>query len=284
MSDSMASLVHASAADPEAADLQQLLETIYERYGLDFRDYAYSSLKRRVRRAVSEEGLAAIPELREKVLADPRAMSRLQAILTIHVTAMFRDPGVFLAFREKIVPVLRTYPFLRLWVAGCSTGEEVYSLAIVLHETGLLSRCRIYATDLSDRALDTAKTGIFPLAAMQEYTRNYQRSGGEREFAEYYTADNNFAVLRSFLRENVLFAAHNLAGDASFNEFHAIFCRNVMIYFNRALQDRVHALFYESLQTYGFLGLGRSETMRFSALENFYEPVAPRERLYRKIK
>lgn len=270
--------------DSEAADLRGLLDSVYDRYGLDFRDYAHSSLKRRVRRAVSEEGVATISALREKVLDDPGAMSRMQAILTIHVTAMFRDPGVFLAFRQKIVPVLRTYPFLRLWVAGCSTGEEVYSLAIVLHETGLLSRCRIYATDISDRAVDIAKAGIFPLAAMQEYTRNYQRAGGERAFAEYYTADSDFAVMRSFLRENILFAAHNLAGDASFNEFHVIFCRNVMIYFNRTLQDRVHALFYESLLTLGFLGLGRSETMRFSALEDFYEPVALRERLYRKIK
>jgi chemotaxis protein methyltransferase CheR len=281
---SMASLTQVPPADPEAADLRGLLEAVYDRYGLDFRDYAYSSLKRRVRRAVSEEGVDSIPALRARVLDDPGAMGRLQAVLTIHVTAMFRDPAVFLAFREKIVPLLRTYPFLRLWIAGCSTGEEVYSIAIVLHETGLLSRCRIYATDMSDHALDTAKAGIFPIAAMQEYTRNYQRAGGERAFAEYYTADSDFAVLRSFLRENILFAAHNLAGDASFNEFHAIFCRNVMIYFNRTLQDRVHALFYGSLLTYGFLGLGRSETMRFSAFENFYEPVAPRERLYRKIK
>jgi chemotaxis protein methyltransferase CheR len=271
-------------SDPEAAELRLLTEAVYERYGLDFRDYAYSSLKRRILRSVAEESTGTIAALREKVLSDPAAMHRLQNGLTIHVTAMFRDPGFFLAFREKIVPVLRTYPFLRFWVAGCSTGEEVYSLAIVLHETGLLSRCRIYATDLSDRALDTSRSGIFPLAAMQEYTRNYQRAGGERAFAEYYTADSDFAVLRSFLRENVIFAAHNLAGDASFNEFHVIFCRNVMIYFNRALQNRVHALLYESLLTYGFLGLGRSETIRFSAIEECYKPVAVRDRLYRKIK
>ncbi len=281
----MASVLHPpSGIDPDAAELRLLTEAVYDRYGLDFRDYAYSSLKRRVLRAVTEESAGTIAALREKVVGDFAAMKRLQNLLAIHVTAMFRDPGVFLAFREKIVPVLRTYPFLRLWIAGCSTGEEVYSLAILLHEAGLLSRCRIYATDMSDRALDTAKAGIFPLAAMQEYTRNYQRAGGERAFAEYYTADSDFAVLRSFLRENVLFAAHNLAGDASFNEFHLIFCRNVMIYFNRALQDRVQGLFHESLLTYGFLGLGRSETLRFSTVENCYEPVAARERLYRKIK
>jgi chemotaxis protein methyltransferase CheR len=270
-------------ADPQAEELSLLLEAIFDRYGVDFRDYAYSSLKRRVMRRVVDEGTGTISALQAKVLADPAAMSRLQVDLTVHVTAMFRDPGFFLAFRHQAVEALRTYPFLRLWIAGCSTGEEVYSLAILLHEEGLYSRCRIYATDVSDGVLARAKTGIFPLAAMQEYTRNYQKAGGRQAFAEYYTADSDFAVFRPFLRENIVFAAHNLAGDACFNEFHAIFCRNVMIYFNRSLQDRVHALFYESLLTYGFLGVGRSETMRFSAYEACYEPVAARERLYRKI-
>jgi chemotaxis protein methyltransferase CheR len=272
------------AIDAESVELRHLLDAIFDKYGIDFRDYAYSSLKRRVLRIVLDEGTGTIPALREKVLADPEAMARMQAALTIHVTAMFRDPGFFQAFREHAVATLRTYPFLRFWVAGCSTGEEVYSLSILLHEAGLHQRCRIYATDVSDRILDKAKAGIFPLAAMQDYTRNYQRAGGERAFAEYYTADSDFAIFRPFLRENILFAAHNLAGDASFNEFHAIFCRNVMIYFNRPLQERVHALFYESLLTYGYLGLGRSETMRFSTHEDRYESIAGRERLYRKIK
>jgi chemotaxis protein methyltransferase CheR len=280
----MASLLRASApADPDLPALRRLLEAVYDRYGFDFRHYAASSLKRRVLRSVVEERLDTIDALRARVLENADAMARLQAALTIHVTAMFRDPGFFLAFREQAVPALRTYPFLRLWVAGCSTGEEVYSLAILLHETGLYPRCRIYATDVSDRVLETAKAGIFPLAPMQEYTRNYQRAGGDRAFAEYYTADSEFAIFRPFLRENVLFAAHNLAGDASFNEFHAVFCRNVMIYFNRELQDRVHGLFHESLLTFGYLGLGRSETTRFSAYEKCYQPVAERERLYRKI-
>jgi chemotaxis protein methyltransferase CheR len=176
----------AAAADPDQPALRGLLEAIYERYGYDFRHYAYSSLKRRVLRSVAGEGVGTIAGLRALVLEHPDAMARLQATLTIHVTAMFRDPGFFLAFREQAVPALRTYPFLRLWVAGCSTGEEVYSLAILLHETGLYSRCRIYATDVSDRVLDTAKAGIFPIAPMQEYTRNYQRAGGDRAFAEYY--------------------------------------------------------------------------------------------------
>jgi chemotaxis protein methyltransferase CheR len=272
------------AADPEALELRALLEAIFDRYGLDFRDYAYSSLKRRVMRRVLGEGTGTISRLQDKVLADAATMERLQLELTIHVTAMFRDPGFFQAFRQQVVAALSTYPFIRIWVAGCSTGEEVYSLAILLHEAGLYPRCRIYATDVSDRVLNKAKDGIFPIAAMQDYTRNYQKAGGQQSFAEYYTADSDFAIFRPFLRENVIFAAHNLAGDASFNEFHAIFCRNVMIYFNRTLQDRVHALFYESLVTFGYLGLGRSETMRFTSYEHHYESVAGKERIYRKIK
>jgi chemotaxis protein methyltransferase CheR len=273
-----------SASDAEGAELRSLLEAIFDRYGIDFRDYAYSSLKRRVMRRVIEEGTETIARLQEKVLSDSAAMDRLQVELTIHVTAMFRDPGFFQSFREHVVAALRTYPFIRLWVAGCSTGEEVYSLAILLHEAGLYARCRIYATDVSDRVLNQAKTGIFPLSSMQEYTRNYQKAGGQRAFAEYYTADSDFAIFRPFLRENVLFAAHNLAGDASFNEFNAIFCRNVMIYFNRTLHDRVHTLFYNSLLTYGYLGLGRSETLRYSIYENCFEPVVIKDRLYRKIR
>ena len=271
-------------AEQEIADVRELIETVYDQYGIDFRNYALSSLKRRVLRSVMDENIETIPALRNLVLSDPAALVRFQWAITVHVTAMFRDPGFYLAFREHAVETLRTYPFLRLWIAGCSTGEEVYSLAILLHEAGLYSRCRIYATDVSDPVLNKARAGIFPLAAMRDYTRNYQKAGGQHAFAEYYTADSDYAVFRPFLRENVVFASHNLAGDASFNEFHAIFCRNVMIYFDRHLQNRVHDLFHESLLTYGYLGLGRSETTRFTSFENSYEPVVPRERLYRKIK
>jgi chemotaxis protein methyltransferase CheR len=270
--------------DAETGELRLLLESIHEKYGVDFRHYAYSSLKRRIQKRLMEEKAGSINQLREMVLADPECMERLQVDLTIHVTSMFRDPGFFLAFRRRVASALRTYPFVRFWVAGCSTGEEVYSLAILLHEEGLYPRCRIYATDVSDRALIQAKAGIYPLAAMQDYTRNYQRAGGQHSFAEYYTADSNFAVFRPFLRENIVFAAHNLAGDSSFNEFHAIFCRNVMIYFDRSLQERAHTLFYDSLITYGYLGLGRSETMRFTSYKDRYEALSTKERLYRKIK
>jgi chemotaxis protein methyltransferase CheR len=272
-----------SDSDPDAIALQRLLQAIFEQCGLDFRDYAYSSIKRRVMRCVAEERCGTIANLQARALADTNVMERMLRTLTVPVTAMFRDPGFFLALREHAIPILRTYPFLRFWVAGCATGEEVYSLAILLHEEGLTERCRIYATDLSETALDQAKTGIFPLSAMQDYTRNYQDAGGRHAFSEYYTADNQFAAFRPYLRENVVFAAHNLAGDASFNEFNMIFCRNVMIYFNRSLQDRVHRLLYESLVMFGYLGLGRSESVRFSACERSYEAVAAKERLYRKI-
>jgi chemotaxis protein methyltransferase CheR len=269
--------------DGESTELRLLLNAIFERHGVDFRDYAYSSLKRRVKRQVVEEGAGTIPALQKLALADPACMERLLNALTIHVTAMFRDPGFYLALREKVLPMLRTYPFLRLWVAGCSTGEEVYSLAILLHEEGLYPRCRIYATDMREAVLSRARAGIFPLSVMQDYTRNYQQAGGRCAFAEYYTSDNKFVVLQPFLRENVVFAAHNLVGDASFNEFHAVLCRNVMIYFNRSLQERVCRLFHQSLVTFGYLGLGHSESIRFSGCEHLYEPFFAKERIYRKI-
>jgi chemotaxis protein methyltransferase CheR len=269
--------------DPEASDIRLLLDTLYERAGIDFRSYAYSSLKRRILARVQHENVGSIAGLQKLVLRDSETQARLVTGLTIHVTAMFRDPAFYRLLRHQVVPVLRTYPFLRFWVAGCSTGEEVYSLAILLQEEGLYPRCRIYATDLNDTVLAKAQRGIFPLSAMQEYTRNYQRAEGNRSFADYYTADNDFAILRPELRENVVFAAHNLVGDASFNEFHGIFCRNVMIYFNRALQERVHRLFYESLLTYGYLGLGHSETIRFTPHASAFEEIGAREKLYRKV-
>jgi chemotaxis protein methyltransferase CheR len=270
--------------DPEASDIRLLLDTLYERAGADFRSYAYSSLKRRMLTQVGRENVGSISGLQKMVVRDTGSMERLITSLTIHVTAMFRDPSYYRVLREEVIPVARTYPFLRLWVAGCSTGEEVYSLAILLQEEGLYSRCRIYATDLNENVLQKARRGIFPLGAMQEYTRNYQRAGGQRSFAEYYTADNEYAILRPELRDNVVFAAHNLVGDASFNEFHGIFCRNVMIYFNRTLQERVHRLFYDSLLTFGYLGLGRSETIRFTPHAHDFEEVSAREKLFRKIR
>ena len=272
---------------PEAAefeDLRLLLELVHERAGLDFRGYAYSSIRRRVASAVADAQAGSIAGLHQQLKHDDAPLANLLRLLTVHTTAMFRDPGFFRLFREKVVPVLRTYPFIRIWIAGCSTGEEVYSIAILLREEGLADRCRIYATDVSDRVLAEARAGVFPLAPMQEYSRNYQQAGGEQPFSDYFTADSQSVIFRPYLREQVVFGTHNLVSDASFNEFHVILCRNVMIYFQRELQDRVHRLFHESLVTYGHLGLGRSESIRFTSQAGSYEAVDAKQRLFRKLK
>lgn len=267
----------------DADDVRAVLQCVYEKTGMDFRQYAFASIRRRVRASMQAEGLAEVTELRERVRESDAAMERLAKTLTLPVTSMFRDPQFYVEFRDKVTPLLRTHPYLRLWVAGCSTGQEVYSLAILLHEEGLYERSRIYSTDLQSQALERAKQGIFPVAAMQDYTRNYQAAGGRAAFSDYYTADSEAAILRSFLKANIVFGMHNLVTDGSFNEFQVIFCRNVMIYFNAQLQERVHTLLYESLATLGYLGLGRGETIRFSPFEGRYEGVSPRERLYRKV-
>jgi chemotaxis protein methyltransferase CheR len=267
----------------ESIELQLLLEGIFRQYGFDFRQYALASLRRRVWRRVHAERLPTISALLERVLHDPDVMERLLVDLSINVTSMFRDPTFFLAFREKVVPLLRTYPFTRVWVAGCSTGEEVYSLAITLQEEGLYERSRIYATDINVAVLERAREGVFPLEKMQEYTENYIRAGGTRAFSEYYLAKYEGALFDRRLTENVVWAPHNLGQDSSFNTFHVILCRNVMIYFDRALQHRVHRLFFESLERLGVLALGHKESIRFSGFEEQYEELDPAEKLYRRL-
>jgi chemotaxis protein methyltransferase CheR len=225
----------------------------------------------------------SISGLQEKVLHDPQAMERLLAGLSVNVTTMFRDPTFYVAFREHVVPLLRTYPFIRVWNAGCSTGEETYSLAILLEEERLYDRARIYATDFNADVLARARAGELPLDRMQEYTQNYQRAGGTRDFSEYYSVDGEIAKLDDRLSEHVVFAQHNLASDRSFNEFNVVLCRNVLIYFGRELQRRVHQLFHESLTRFGVLGLGQKETLRFTDLEDRYEELDAREKLYRRV-
>jgi chemotaxis protein methyltransferase CheR len=270
--------------DVEQLELQLLLEAVFRRYGFDFREYAPASLRRRVWRRVHAEGLGTISALLERLLHEPAAMERLLLDLSITVTAMFRDPSFYVAFREKVVPQLHTYPFTRIWVAGCSTGEEVYSLAIVLAEEGLYERTRIYATDINESVLDRARAGVFPLDKMREYTQNYIKAGGTRAFSEYYVAAYDGAQFQRSLVSNVVFAQHNLASDRSFNEFNVIICRNVMIYFDRTLQDHVHRLFYDSLAMFGVLGLGHKESIQFSSHHGCYEEIDPQEKLYRKIR
>jgi chemotaxis protein methyltransferase CheR len=270
--------------DLEQLEVELLLEGIYRRYGYDFRLYAPASLRRRLRRRMDGEGVESISALQERVLHDSAVMERLLLDLSINVTAMFRDPTFFVAFRERAVPLLRTYPFSRIWVAGCSTGEEVYSLAILLREEGLGDRTRIYATDINETVLAQARLGVFPLEKMQEYTQNYLRAGGGRPFSEYYVARYEGAQFDRTLADGVVFAQHNLASDAAFNEFHVILCRNVMIYFDKPLQDHVHRLFHESLATFGVLALGQRETIRLSPHESDYEVLDAEERLYRKVR
>jgi chemotaxis protein methyltransferase CheR len=197
---------------------------------------------------------------------------------------MFRDPTFYTAFRAQVVPILRTYPFTRIWIAGCSTGEEVYSLSILLHEEEIYDRTRIYATDINEAVLERAREGVFPLEKMKEYTENYIRAGGKRSFSEYYLAKYEGALFDRALTDNVVWAPHNLVQDRSFNTFNAILCRNVMIYFDRALQSRVHHLFHESLERFGVLALGHKESIRFTGLESSYEEINTQERLYRKVR
>jgi chemotaxis protein methyltransferase CheR len=270
--------------DLEAIEVDLLTQGIFQHYGFDFRDYSLPSLRRRLWKRVYAEGLSTISGLQDKVLHDPACMERLLLDLSINTTAMFRDPSFYLAFRQKIVPLLRTYPFVRIWHAGCSTGEEVYSMAILLQEEGLYERSRIYATDINEAVLQRAKDGIFPLSSMQENTANYIAAGGKGTFSGYYTARYDYALFRPSLRENVVFAQHNLVTDASFNHFNVIFCRNVLIYFNNQLQDRVQELFLNSMELFGILGLGKKETIRYTAVTDSYEELDAGERLYRRIR
>jgi chemotaxis protein methyltransferase CheR len=268
----------------EELEVRLLTEGIFKHYGFDFRDYSLPSLRRRIWKRVYAEGLSTISGLIEKVLHDAQSMERLLLDLTVNVTAMFRDPTFYLSFRQKVVPLLRTYPFVRIWHAGCSTGEEVYSMAILLQEEGLYERCRIYATDINESVLQKAMSGIFPVSTMQENTSNYISAGGTGTFSDYYTARYDYAIFRPALRENVVFAQHNLVTDSSFNQFNVIFCRNVLIYFNNALQDRVQQLFLQSLDNFGILGLGKKESVRYTTVNENYEELDAEEKLYRRIR
>ena len=267
----------------EKMEIELLLEAIYRHYGFDFRSYAFSSIRRRIWKRVNAEGLSNVTALQERILHDSKVMERLLLDLSINVTAMFRDPGFYRSFREDVVPLLRTYPFIRVWHAGCSTGEEVYSMAILLEEEGLLARSRLYATDINEVVLQQARAGIFPLERMQEYTENYIKAGGKRSFSEYYVAKYDGALFSPALTEHVVFSQHNLVTDRSFSEFNVILCRNVLIYFDKSLQARVQGLFYDSLVHFGILGLGSKESLKFSQYEDCYEQIAT-EKIYRKIK
>lgn len=266
----------------EELEISLLLEGLQRLYGYDFRNYALPSMRRRIWHRVHGEQLRTITGLTERILHDRACMERLIADLTIHVTEMFRDPGMFLQLRSKVIPLLRNQAAIRIWHAGCSSGEEVYSLAILLHEEGLLTRTRIYATDISEEVLHRAERAAYPLKKMQDYTKNYIVAGGKDAFSAYYTASDSVASFHSFLRENIVFAQHNLVTDRSFNEFHIIFCRNVLIYFDTSLQNRVHQLIYDSLSPNGLLVLGSKESISFTTHAHDYEVLDSQEKIYRR--
>jgi chemotaxis protein methyltransferase CheR len=270
----------------EAAEVQaqitNLMQAIYLRYSYDFRDYAGASQRRRVLQALTRMRSPNIPALQQQVLDDADVFLQLLQYLTVPVSEMFRDPAFYLAMRQQVVPVLRTYPSIKVWIAGCSTGEEIYSLAILLREEGLLERSLIYATDINARSLEKARQGIYPLASVKGHTANYQKAGGTRAFSDYYTAAYDGAIFNKSLRDNITFADHSLATDSVFAETQLVLCRNVLIYFNRKLQDRALGLFHESLGHRGFLGLGSKESIDFSSYLGRFDPVVRNERIFRK--
>jgi chemotaxis protein methyltransferase CheR len=267
----------------EDIEIGLLLEGLYRAHGFDFRDYSRASIKRRILELMRAENVSTVSAFQDRVLHDPTCLDRFVLGISVHATSMFRDPSFYLTFRKRVVPLLKTYPTVQIWVAGCSTGEEVYSLAILLQEERLYGKCRIYATDISQAVLRKARDGIFPLAAMRDYTNNYHQAGGASEFSDYYTAQYDSVIFNSALRSNVVFSEHNLATDGSFNEFQVILCRNVMIYFNKDLQARVHNLLYDSLSMFGVFGLGNKESLKFTPRAAFYEHLNDKDKLYRKV-
>ena len=271
-----------SDIDNEYLELELLLEGIYRKYGFDFRDYSSVHIKRRLDHRLSVSGLRNFSEMLHRIIFDENFFKAVLLDLSINVTEMFRDPQFYKEVRSEIVPFLQTYPFIKLWHAGCSAGQEVYSTAILLEEEGLLPRLQIYATDFNEKILDKAKDGIYPIENIKSYTENYQQAGGKFSFADYYTAQYDFVLIKQSLREKILFSFHNLVTDGVFGEMNVIFCRNVLIYFNRELQNKVLKLFYDSLVPGGFLCLGTKETLKFSEVENYFEIVSPREKIYRK--
>jgi chemotaxis protein methyltransferase CheR len=271
-----------SSQDPLVIEINLLLEGIYQRYGYDFRDYGKAHAKRRVLHRLALSGIGSVSELQQKVLYDESFFHVLLQDLSINTTEMFRDPDFFQSIRDLVIPVLKTYPFLKIWHAGCSTGEEVYSMAILLKEEGLLNRTQIYATDFNPSVLQKAREAIYPASQMKEYTRNYIKSGGKFSFSDYYNARYDSAILKKILKENIVFADHNLVTDSVFGEMNLVMCRNTLIYFNKNLQDKVIGLFRDSLVSGGFLCLGSKESITFSPHKDIFEPVVAKWKIFRK--
>jgi chemotaxis protein methyltransferase CheR len=272
----------AAPAEVSDAEVAQLLETLFRKFGYDFRRYSPAHVKRRIINHLRLSGFADVARLQHELLRDPSVAQALLQDLSITVTEMFRDPLFYRSVRERIVPLLRTWSFIRIWHAGCATGEEVYSMAILLKEEGLYDRVQIYATDLNERALDQAREGIYPLEVMQQYTRNYQRSGAKGSFSDHCHARYGSAIMDQSLKKNIVWAEHNLVTDSDFAEVQMVVCRNVLIYFNRDLQRHVHELFLRSLVHGGVLCLGTKETIDHTDQQRHYEPLDKQQRIYKR--
>lgn len=263
-------------------ELDEVIQILFHRYGYDFSNYTKASLLRRVNRFAAEAKVTNVYDLKYKLLNDESVFNQFLQEVTVNVTELFRDPEYYKVIREMVLPVLSSYPIIKIWHAGCSTGEEVFSMCILLHEAGLLSRTRIYATDINPLNLSKAKNGIIPLTNMKEYTTNYQKSGGIHEFSDYYSARYKHAIINEALRKSIIFSQHNLVSDSIFNEFQLISCRNVMIYFDKQLQDRALQLFHDSLTPLGFLALGFKETLLFSDVKEKFSVAHKTAKLYRR--
>ncbi len=282
-------MVKATPTPPETQTLEEiemklLLEAVSLRYGYDFRDYALGPLRRSISTGMAGEGVTTISAYQDRLLHDSGSMQRFLGTVGVNVSSMFREPDTWRCLREEIVPMLRTYPSMRIWSVGCATGEEVYSLAIMLQEEGLYERSSIYATDMNEDALAIARVGACPVERMRSYERDYERSGGELSLETHFTTAGRMARLKRNLLHNVTWAQHNLVTDSSFNEFHLIVCTNVLIYFRPTLQQRAHRLFYESLIRSGFLALGQRESLVFAPESSRYEPVRGGVSVFRKVR
>lgn len=275
---------HSPIMPLDNAQVISLLEEIYNQYGYDFRNYASASLKRRLRHFMIMNNILTLGDLHERIFHSNECFNNLLLTLSVLITSMFRDPEFFQALRKKVIPLLHTFPFIRVWVAGCSTGEEAYSIAILLSEEGLYHRSIIYATDMNLKVIEMAQKGIFSVPLMERYAKNYAESGGKRAFSEYYTSDSDNAVMHDSLKKNIHFAQHNLVTDSVFNEFNLILCRNVMIYFNHHLQHHTHQLLYQSLAPFCYLALGEKESLLFTPYEHCYVTVDEKEKIYKKVK
>jgi len=263
-------------------ELKQLLESIKLVHGYDFTDYAEASVRRRVEHFISTRKIESFEKLGKMVLQNEELLEAFIQQVSVTVTEMFRDPDFYKSLRENVMVRLATYPFIKIWIAGCATGEEVYSVAILLKEAGLLDRSLIYATDINQKSLQIARDGIYSVENMKSHTANYQKSGGTEPFSDYYKSKYNSVLIDKSLKGNVVFSVHNLAIDKSFNEFQLIICRNVLIYFKQQLQNRVFNLFHDSLCHFGFLGLGNKETIMFSDVSNSFDEVDRKEKIYIK--